>query len=150
MVQQEYYPEWKELVAKTCDLDYGSFISHEDIQRIIHQSKEWKRYSWAIQQWRKHMLQSYNKCLENDKGRGYRIVHPREHGAVSVRFIDQAHKRAKKAVEVLTHTNVSKLSMAEKNKHDTIMSHAAGVAILTKSKSKEAKELLGKEFKPLL
>ena len=75
------------LAERLNELNYGDFISHEQIASIIEEDYPSNKYSTTIAKTKKILLKKYNKTIENISGDGYRLTNP-------VSYPVQAHMQA--------------------------------------------------------
>lgn len=112
------HPEWRELLEIYKDADYGTFISHEDIESIIGKSREksQEKYYQIVSRFGYHMLKEFSRQIECQIGRGYEVIKPNDFRRSANRQLKFSHKRIKKAAEILYHSPTELMSDDEKKK----------------------------------
>lgn len=64
------------LAERLNEMNYGDFISHEQIATLIEEPYGTNKYGSTIAKAKKLLLKKYNKAIENIPGDGYRITSP--------------------------------------------------------------------------
>ena len=143
MYKTKYHQKWIELLAKTEDLDYGTEMTHEEIETIVSLGKDDDKWGYVISMWKKKMRREKMRCVESIHGKGYRIVQPSEHGRLSKKDVKKAQKKMRTASEVIVATPRHLLSEKELIALDNIGYHIANAAAAMSGASKA----LNKELK---
>ena len=90
-------------------LNYGDTILHQDIESIIQENHDSKKYQSIIQKAKKKLLES-SKGLENIKGVGYRVIYPDDYTDLSLKYVKSGYKRIDTGFKVLQHAPVNDMS----------------------------------------
>lgn len=77
------------LAEKLNEMNYGDFISHEQIASLIEEDYPSNKYTSTIAKAKKILLKKYNRTIENIVGDGYRLVNPDD-------FVNQSLKHYKR------------------------------------------------------
>lgn len=77
------------LAERLNEMNYGDFISHEQIATLIEEPYGTNKYGSTIAKAKKLLLKKYNKAIENIPGDGYRITSPDD-------FVNQSLKHYKR------------------------------------------------------
>ena len=90
-------------------LNYGDTILHQDIEEIIQEKHDSKKYHSIIQKAKRKLLES-SKGLENVKGIGYRVIHPDNYTDLSLKYIKSGYRRIDNGFKVLQYAPVNEMS----------------------------------------
>lgn len=112
------HPEWKEMMARCREKEFGTFIPHEEIEKILSCSRfrDSSKYYGFVEKWKKEMLKKEGKQIECIHSSGYKIIEPQEFRSSVARQLKLAHKRTRKAGEISVKTPLELLSPEEKQK----------------------------------
>ena len=83
------------LAEKLDEMNYGDFISHEQIASVIEEDYGSNKYSSTIAKARKILLKKYNKSLECVIGDGYRLTNPDDFVQQSLKHYKREHAPVK-------------------------------------------------------
>lgn len=89
------------LAERLNELNYGDFISHEQIASIIEEDYPSNKYSTTIAKTKKILLKKYNKTIENIPGDGYRLTNPDDFVQQSLKHYRRGFNEMGKGYEVL-------------------------------------------------
>jgi len=90
-------------------LNYGDTILHQDIESIIQEKHDSKKYQSIIQKAKRKLLES-SKGLENVKGIGYRVIYPDNYTDLSLKYIKSGYRKIDNGFKVLQHAPVNDMS----------------------------------------
>jgi len=133
MSETQLFPEWKEIHKKLKDLDYGTFISYEQLNDMLFSDEDIRDKRHIIDRVDKELLTKNNKKLECVREKGYRIIHPNEHFDVLQERIKKARRNVAKGELVVAYTNTEELTTKEKAKLEQAQiktAHLHGIMIL--------------------
>jgi len=91
------------------NLNYGDTVLHQDIEEIIQENHDSKKYHSIIQKAKRKLLES-SKGLENVKGIGYRVIHPDNYTDLSLKYIKSGYRRIDNGFKVLQYAPVNDMS----------------------------------------
>jgi len=114
MQQTRPHPEWKILIEKTRDLDWGSVITYDQIQNWTGIPTEHAVWRSMIGSWKRHMEREFNKILVPIYGeKRYRILLPKETESHAVNFVRLAQRRLRRGIRTIIHAPIQKMTEAE-------------------------------------
>jgi hypothetical protein len=106
------------LVRHLSPLDYGTVVPYEQIRRVIFEDPQGLRGRGVTLRAGRRLLREYQRLLVNVRGQGYQIAQPGEHVAQSKRFQAFSRRRQRRALAILIHAEMSKLTPAERQQVD--------------------------------
>ena len=143
MQQIKEHPEWKELMARFANCEYGTFIPHEKIESIINKERKGhgSQYYTIINRWKKSMLEESSRQVECENSKGYLIIKPDEFRKSANRQIKFGYKRMRKAGNIVKNAPVELLSEAEQKKIGEMSTLLAQIIFFSKATLKKVKEI---------
>jgi hypothetical protein len=148
-MEPKAHPEWKELLNKFKDCEYGTFIPHSTIEFIIGQKRGSKYYA-IVNRWKKAMLEEASRQVEVEQTRGYEVVMPNRFRNSATKQIKFGYKRMNKAGKIIKNVPVNLLADGEKQKVGETAALLAQILHFGKSTLKKVKEIDKKTDKLLL
>lgn len=98
------------LVEELSKMNYGDFISHEQIALMIEEEYPSNKYTSTIAKAKKILLKKYNKTIENIPGDGYRIVAPDDFVQQSLKHYKRGFGEIKKGHDTLSYAPVQDMT----------------------------------------
>lgn len=98
------------LAEKINELNYGDFISHEQIASVIEEDYLSNKYTSTIAKARKILLKKYNKAIENIPGDGYRLTSPDDFVQQSLKHYKRGFNEMQKGYNHLEHAPVKDMT----------------------------------------
>lgn len=135
------FPEWKMLIKAFSTSDYGTLITHEDIERILGCKRSEKRYYNLVKRWKREMLREASRQIECVTNKGYEIVKPEAFRLSAKRQMTLAHKRARAAGEIIIKAPVELMSEEEKVKLGSMGTLVSQLLHFSKATLKKVKEI---------
>lgn len=129
------------LAERLNELNYGDFISHEQIASIIEEDYPSNKYSTTIAKTKKILLKKYNKTIENIPGDGYRLVNPDEFVQQSLKHYKRGFNEMGKGYAVLEHAPVGDMTKEGLVTYRRIYDRAITLQAAMKGASVELKTL---------
>lgn len=141
-------PEWKELVDKAKNWDYGETHTHKEIEEMTGVAYNSTKYRSMIERAKKELLDNHQKLLKAIPGVGYRVLIP-DHMTDEVTTLFRAGiRRVEKGVWVGMQTPLSLLSHEKQDVHKRIMDHYACGLAMMKGKQTEVSEIIRLKLSP--
>lgn len=106
------------LVRALSPMEYGEVVGYEQIRRVIFEDPQGPRGRAVAIRAGRRLLREHQKLLVNVRGHGYQIAEPREHLSQSKRVQAFARRRQRRALAILVHAEVEKLTPAERQAVD--------------------------------
>ncbi len=129
------------LAEKLNEMNYGDFISHEQIASLIEEDYPSNKYSSTISKVKKIFLKKYNKTLENIPGDGYRITSPDDFVNQSLKHYKRGFNEMKKGYEVLEYAPTKDMSKEGLSTYRRVHDRAITLAAAMKGASVELRTL---------
>jgi hypothetical protein len=95
------------------EMDYDTVITYDELDNCLREGSIRDKKRYVFERFKKEMLLQQQKCLENMANKGYRICQPNEHVRLTNKEMKSAERRARKAVNIILNTNMSKLTARE-------------------------------------
>jgi len=102
-------PEWKNLVTKAQDWEYGEFHSHKEIEQIINIEYGTQRYYNSVGRANITLLIK-QKLLVNCQSKGYQVCMPDAYPEQVLSETRKAFKRMKKSVAICDNAPIENMS----------------------------------------
>lgn len=80
---------------------YGEVITHNEIEEIIQETYGTNKYKSEISRAKKIALTFFNRCIENIRGDGYRIVKPDDFTSHSLKHYKRGFNELQKGKTIL-------------------------------------------------
>lgn len=109
------HPEWKILYEKFNEAEYGTFISHQELEELMGVKQSQKYYN-LVGRWKNEMLRKASRHIECLNGKGYEIVKPNGFRGSANRQLKLGHKRIRKAGQIVVKAPLDLCSEDEKKK----------------------------------
>jgi len=107
--------EWKKLYDHFESIEEETVISYRQLNELLENSGDIRTDKRSVfEKFKKEMLLQRYKALENIRNKGYRVVRANEHVRLTNREIKRAERRARQAVNIILHTDLSRLNDREK------------------------------------
>lgn len=106
------------------EMKLGDKISYQDIETIIDQTRDTKRFRTVTSRWRRKVEALTGKVIGVDAGIGFKVLTEKEKLELGRQKLIESSRRAKRATTVLSITNRKELSEQDQASLD----HAARVA----------------------
>jgi hypothetical protein len=137
------HPEWKEMMAQYRGKEYGTFIPHDEIEKILNCSRfhNSNKYYGFVEKWKREMLKTESKQIECVHSSGYKIIEPQEFRASVSRQLRFAHRRNRKAGEISVKTPLERLSPEEKQKAVDTAAIVTQILHFSKATNKKIKQI---------
>jgi len=104
---------------KLTEMFEGKMISYDEVGDVIGERHPDDRWWTVTGQWRKKMLEDHGIFIDTVRGsKCFKVTSNPEKVYVSMRYIEQAGRKAKKSQKVAGTVDRTKLSDVELNKHD--------------------------------
>ncbi|MCI9143565.1 MAG: hypothetical protein HFH87_13295 [Lachnospiraceae bacterium] len=129
------------LSEKLNEMNYGDFISHEQIAALIEEPYGTNKYTSAIAKTKKILLKKYNKTLENVVGDGYRLVNPDDFVQQSLKHYKRGFGEMQKGYEVLEHAPTKDMTKEGREAYRRVHDRAITLAAAMKGASVELRTL---------
>jgi hypothetical protein len=100
-------------------MNIGDIVTYQEIQGLVP-TDQWRQAFYDAQ---RHMLTNHQRAFECERGVGYRMVHPREQGRLSVRHERRAKRQVKKAVTMVTEVEHDLLTRDERQRIEALEQH---------------------------
>jgi hypothetical protein len=139
---EEYFPEWKQLVANAIDWEFGSIHLHQEISEIIKVKQNTEKY-YDIVDRAKHELMLRGKRIINSYGKGYYVLKPDEYTTTEVE--DYAAVLARKRYDLVRgiHAPTHKMTLNDRKTHEQLQNIKSSSFKNDANKFIEAAELAG-------
>ena len=98
------------LAEKINELNYGDFISHDEISSVIEEPYGSNKYTSTISKAKKILLKKYNKVIQNIVGDGYRVTSPDDFVQQSLKHYKRGFNEMKKGYDTLGHAPVQDMT----------------------------------------
>ena len=143
------HPEWKIIYEQFYQADYGTFIPHEDIERIIGIRRSQRYYNF-VNRWKTEMIKKARRYIECENGKGYRVVLPEEFKGSAKRQFKLGHKRIRKAGEIVVKAPMELLADDERKKLEDLSIVISQVIYFNKESLTKIKQIDVKPDKLML
>lgn len=137
-----FHPEWKALYVVAKDWDYDSFHEHEEFISILQMPKSRKYYD-AISRVNNLLLVEQSKWLDNQQGKGYRVIKPNEHVKVSGKKVRMSLRKMKQGMDVAANTNTEELTQQESQQLAEYLQRAGMFKSLCESNVRKLSRIAG-------
>ncbi len=101
------------LAERINELNYGDFISHEQIASVIEEAYGSNKYTSTIAKARKILLKKYNKAIECVISDGYRVINPGDFVQQSLKHYKRGFNEMKKGYDTLEYAPTKDMSREE-------------------------------------
>lgn len=101
------------LAERINELNYGDFISHEQIASVIEEAYGSNKYTSTIAKARKILLKKYNKAIECVISDGYRVINPGDFVQQSLKHYKRGFGEMQKGYDTLTYAPIKDMSKEE-------------------------------------
>ena len=132
------------LAEKLNELNYGDFISHDQIASVIEEDYGSNKYSSVIAKARKILLKKYNKAIENIPGDGYRVVAPDDFVKQSLKHYKRGFNEMQKGYDHLEYAPVENMSVEGRDTYMRVHDRAIILQASMQGVKAELKTLSGK------
>ena len=129
------------LSEKLNEMNYGDFISHEQIAALIEEPYGTNKYTSAIAKTKKILLKKYNKTLDNVVGDGYRLVNPDDFVQQSLKHYKRGFGEMQKGYKVLEHAPTKDMTKEGREAYRRVHDRAITLAAAMKGASVELRTL---------
>lgn len=129
------------LAERLNELNYGDFISHEQIASIIEEDYPSNKYSTTIAKTKKILLKKYNKTIENIPGDGYRLTNPDDFVQQSLKHYRRGFNEMEKGYDTLAYAPVQDMTLEGWDAYRRIYDRAITLQAAMKGASVELKTL---------
>ena len=139
------YPEWKNAVSAAAErFQYGDLIDFEwlhknfDIQKPTKGTfDEFQEYQFnflaAVSGFQGELLEQYQMALENVRGKGYRVLKPKDQTQYAEkRFVEDTKRSLKKAISILNNIKFDALTDAERKENADAKGRIAAICSMSK------------------
>ena len=100
-----------EILAETiANMNYGEILTHKQIEEILQEKHKTPKYNSEVARAKKIALKNYNKCIENIRGDGYRILYPDNYTTHSLNHYKRGFKELQKGKDVLDYAPINDMS----------------------------------------
>ena len=137
------------LAEKINELNYGDFISHEQIAELIEEDYPSNKYTSTIAKTKKLLLKKYNKTLESITGDGYRLTSPDDFVQQSLKHYKRGFNEMKKGHDTLAYAPVQDMTVEGRDTYTRVYDRAVILHAAMKGASVELKTLANKRSHPL-
>lgn len=137
------------LAEKLNELNYGDFISHEQISTVIEEPYRSNKYSSTIAKTKKILLKKYNKSIENIIGDGYRIVEPDDFVQQSLKHYKRGFNEMQKGYDHLENAPIKDMTSEGRDAYMRVHDRAIILQASMAGVKAELKTLSGKRKRPL-
>lgn len=129
------------LAERINELNYGDFISHEQIATLIEEPYRTNKYGSTIAKAKKLLLKKYNKAIENIIGDGYRVVSPDDFVGQSLKHYRNGFRQMQKGHNILEYAPTKDMSKEGVSTYRRVYDRAITLAAAMKGASVELKTL---------
>lgn len=129
------------LAERINELNYGDFISHEQIASIIEEAYGSNKYASTIAKARKILLKKYNKAIECVVGDGYRVINPGDFVQQSLKHYKRGFNEMQKGYDTLEYAPTKDMSKEDLNTYRRVHDRAITLAAAMKGTAIELKTL---------
>ena len=129
------------LVEKLSKMNYGDFISHNQIASMIEETYPSNKYANTIAKAKKILLKQYNRAIENVVGDGYRIVSPGDFVQQSLKHYKRGFSEMQKGYDTLECAPTKDMSKEDLNTYRRVHDRAITLAAAMKGASVELRNL---------
>ncbi len=136
------------LAEKINELNYGDFISHEQIALVIEEDYPSNKYSSTIAKARKILLKEYNKSLECVIGDGYRLTSPDDFVQQSLKHYKRGFSQMQKGYDHLEYAPVKNMSIEGRDTYMRVHDRAIILQASMQGVKAELKTLSNKRKHP--
>lgn len=136
------------LAEKINEMNYGDFITHQQIAAVIKTEYPSNGYVSAIAKTKKILLKKYNKAIENIPGDGYRVVAPDDFVHQSLKHYKRGFNEMQKGYEHLEYAPVENMSVEGRDIYRRVHDRAIILQASMQGVKAELKTLSGKRKHP--
>lgn len=129
------------LAERINEMNYGDFISHEQIASVIEEVYGSNKYTSTIAKARKILLKKYNKAIECVIGDGYRIVSPGDFVQQSLKHYKRGFCEMQKGYDTLEYAPTKDMSKEDLNTYRRVHDRAITLTAAMKGASVELRTL---------
>jgi len=129
------------LLEKLNELNYGDFISHNEIASLIKEPYGTNKYGSTIAKTKKLLLKKHNKAIENVVGSGYRLVNPDDFVGQSLKHYKRGFNEMGKGYAVLEYAPTKDMTKEGLATYRRVHDRAITLAAAMKGASVELKTL---------
>lgn len=137
------------LAEKLNELNYGNFISHDEISAMIEEPYPSNKYTSTISKTKKILLKKYNKAIQNIVGDGYRIVEADDFVQQSLKHYKRGFVEMGKGYEMLEHAPTKDMTEEGLTTYRRVHDRAVILAASMRGVSVELKTLGEKKKHPM-
>jgi len=129
------------LAEKINELNYGDFISHQQIASVIEEPYGSNKYTSTISKAKKILLKKYNKVIQNIVGDGYRITSPDDFVQQSLKHYKRGFNEMQKGYDTLEYAPTKDMSQEGMSTYRRMHDRAITLQAAMKGASVELKTL---------
>lgn len=133
------------LSEKLNEMNYGDFISHEQIAELIEEDYPSNKYTSTIAKARKILLKKYNKTLENVVGDGYRVINPDDFVQQSLKHYKRGFNEMKKGFDTLEYAPTKDMTKEGRDTYRRVHDRAITLEAAMKGTAVELRTLSQKK-----
>lgn len=111
-----YEPDIKRLVERFGAPEPGTLIEYSEVEEVLGVKKDSDRFRGVTGAWRKRLAKQLQIEIVCVRGLGFRALEHRERAAAAFAHLDAGRRKARKAVVVVTATDLSKLTDEERRR----------------------------------
>lgn len=137
------------LAEKINEMNYGDFITHQQIAAVIKTEYPSNAYSSVIAKARKILLKKYNKAIENIPGDGYRITSPDDFVQQSLKHYKRGFNEMQKGYDHLENAPIKDMTPEGRDTYMRVHDRAIILQASMQGVKAELKTLSGKRKRPL-
>ena len=129
------------LAEKLNEMNYGDFISHEQIATLIEEPYGTNKYTSVIAKTKKILLKKYNNTIANIVGDGYRLTSPGDFVQQSLKHYKRGFTEMQKGYDTLEYAPIKDMSKEDLNTYRRVHDRAITLAAAMKGASVELRTL---------
>lgn len=129
------------LAERLNEMNYGDFISHEQIATLIEEPYGTNKYGSTIAKAKKLLLKKYNKAIENIPGDGYRITSPDDFVNQSLKYYKRGFNEMQMGYDTLEYAPTKDMSKEGLSTYRRVHDRAITLAAAMKGASVELRTL---------
>lgn len=129
------------LAEKINELNYGDFISHQQIASVIEEPYGSNKYTSTISKAKKILLKKYNKVIQNIVGDGYRITSPDDFVQQSLKHYKRGFNEMQKGYDTLEYAPTKDMTPEGRDTYRRVYDRAITLQAAMKGASVELKTL---------
>lgn len=129
------------LAERLNEMNYGDFISHEQIATLIEEPYGTNKYGSTIAKAKKLLLKKYNKAIENIPGDGYRITSPDDFVQQSLKHYKRGFNEMQKGYDTLEYAPTKDMTKEGRDIYRRVHDRAITLAAAMKGASVELRTL---------